>query len=150
MVIEKEKPTCAKESKETISQTGQAIQQILTFFVSFRKFAELVSGNVRRQVVADVLPLRLEVARARRLGLAPRPELAARVVLARLLAGVPGRLRVLVAEAVVVAEVGGVVLEAAAVVAVSSFRTLERLDMGCVCFSLIWKCKVMLWCKINQ
>ena len=68
-------------------------------------------------------------------------------MLARLLARVARRLRVLVPEAVVVAEVGRVVLEAAAVVAVGPFRALERLDLSRVCFSQIWKFKVWFWCK---
>ena len=64
------------------------------------------------------------------------------MVLARLLARVARGLRVLVPEPVVVAEVGRVVLEAAAVVAIGPFRALERLDLCSVCFSQIWKFKV--------
>ena len=110
-----------------------------TFVIGFRKPAELISGHVGGQVVADIVPLCLEVTRPRRLGLAPRPELAARMMLARLLTRVPRGLRVLVAQPFVVAEVGRVVLEAGAVGSVRSVGTLKRFNLSSVCFTLIWK-----------
>ena len=103
-------------------------KQINTFGIRFRKSAMLISGNVWGQVVADIVPLRLQITRARRLGLAPRPVVAGRVMLARLLARVPRRLRVFVAHAVVVAEICRVILEAVAVGTVEGRRALEGLN----------------------
>ena len=99
-----------------------------TFSIRFRKLAKLISGNVRGQVVPDVVPLRLQVTRTRGFALAPGPVVARRVVLTRLLAGVTRGLGVLVTHPVVVAEICRVILEAVAVGAVEGRRALEGLD----------------------
>ena len=69
-----------------------------------------IAGEAGRHVVPGVL----EVAGPHGLPLAPRPELALRVLAAAARAGRPGGLRVGGAHPRVVAEVGGVVLDAGA------------------------------------
>ena len=84
---------------------------------TFRKLAMLRSRDVTGDVTpgAEVVPSGLEIARPQGRAFAPGPVLAVGVGRARALAGDARGLRVLLADADIVAEVGPVVLVAQAV-----------------------------------